>query len=253
MSILERFSLKGRRALVTGSSRGLGNALAWGLADAGAELVLNARNPLRLEEAVRAATEAGHAAHALPFDAADPRDVYRAVERFEAETGPIDILVGNAGVQFPRALEDFSPDKFDELMRRNVHSVFYVGQAVARFMIERGRGRIVNLCSVNAALAQPTIAAYAASTGAVASLTRGMAADWGRHGITVNGLAPGYFRTGAEEEDPEFSRWLQARTPMGRSGEIEELIGAAVFLASDAASFVNGHILNVDGAISATL
>ncbi|HMA13313.1 MAG TPA: SDR family oxidoreductase, partial [Kiloniellaceae bacterium] len=178
------------------------------------------------------------------------------VDRFEAEVGAIDILVNNAGMQHRGPLEDFDPANFQRLMETNVTTVFNVGQAVARHMIKRGRGRIVNVCSVQSMLARPGIAPYTASKGAVANLTKGMATDWAKHGLQVNGLAPGYFETelnAALVADPEFSAWLKKRTPAGRWGKVEELVGAAIFLSSDAASFVNGHILYVDGGITASL
>lgn len=256
MSTLELFSLKGRRALVTGSSRGIGLALATGLAGAGAEIVLNGRNQMRVTEAALALRDSGAVVHELPFDVADPHDAKRAVDRFESEIGAIDILINNAGMQFRHPLEEYPPEKFDELMRTNVNSVFYVSQAVAKHMIGRKAGRIINICSINSAVARPTIAPYTASKGAVANLTKGMATDWAKFGLNINGLAPGYFKTElnvALSSDPEFTGWLEKRTPMGRWGETPELVGAAIFLSSDASSFVNGHILYVDGAITATL
>ncbi|HVH01538.1 MAG TPA: SDR family oxidoreductase [Amaricoccus sp.] len=245
------FDLSGRRALVTGASLGIGLALARGLAAHGATLVLNARDPGRLATAAASIPGATCAA----FDVTDPAAVAEAVAGIEAE-GPIDILVNNAGMQFRAPLEDFPHDKWEQLLATNVSSAFYVGQAVARHMIRRGRGRIINLASVQAELARPGIAPYSATKGAIRNLTRGMATDWARHGLQVNAIAPGYFRTPLNQalaEDPDFTAWLTKRTPAGRWGEVGELVGAAVFLASDAASFVNGHTLYVDGGITASL
>ncbi len=260
MQSLALFDLTGKRALITGSSRGIGFALAEGLAGAGAEIVLNGRDAARLAEAAESLKAEGAAKsggiHLLPFDASDHGAAKAAVDGFEAETGPIDILINNAGMQHRTPLEDFDPADFDRLMKTNVTTVFNVGQAVARHMIARGRGRIINICSVQSALARPGIAPYTASKGAVANLTKGMATDWAKHGLQVNGLAPGYFETelnAALVADPEFSAWLAKRTPAGRWGKVEELIGAAIFLAGDSASFVNGHILYVDGGITASL
>lgn len=249
---LAAFDLTGRRALVTGASQGIGLALATGLAAAGAEVVLNARDAGRLSAA--AAGIAG--ARTLPFDVTDRAGVTAAIDGFEAAVGPIDILVNNAGIQHRAPLQDFPPEAFDRLMSVNVTAVFTVAQVVARHMIARGRGRIINIASVQAALARPSIAPYTATKGAVANLTKGMAADWARHGLTCNAIAPGYFDTplnAALVSAPEFSAWLERRTPAGRWGRVEELQGAAIFLASDAASFVNGHVLYVDGGITATL
>ncbi len=245
-----------RRVLVTGSSRGIGFALARGLAQAGAAVVLNGRDGGRLEAAAERLRKAGATVHTLPFDVTDHAAARDAVDRFEQDTGPLDILVNNAGMQHRAPLEDFDAGAFDTLMRTNVDSVFHVGQAVARHMIARGAGKIVNICSVQSALARPGIAPYTASKGAVANLTKGMATDWARHGLQVNGLAPGYFKTeltAALVADAAFTQWLCNRTPAGRWGEVDELVGAAVFLCSRAASFVNGHILYVDGGITASL
>jgi len=246
------FDLTGRRALVTGASRGIGLALARALAGAGAAVVLNGRDAASL---ARAAAGIPGAA-TLPFDVTDHAAARAAIDGFEAATGPIDILVNNAGVQHRAPLEDFPAEEFARLMATNVGSVFNVGQACARHMIARRRGRIINIASVQTMLARHNIAPYTASKGAVGNLTKGMAADWSRYGITCNAIAPGYFRTelnAALQADPDFCAWLERRTPLGRWGELDELGGAAVFLASDAASFVTGHVLYVDGGVTATV
>ncbi|MEW6340623.1 MAG: glucose 1-dehydrogenase [Paraburkholderia sp.] len=250
------FDLSGRRALITGSSTGIGYALAKGLAGAGAEVILNARNEARLAQAVEQLHADGATVHAASFDATSASEVDAAVERIEREIGAIDILVNNAGMQRRAPLEQFSQAQWQELMKTNVESVFLVGQAVARHMIGRKRGKIINICSVQSELGRPNIAAYTASKGAVKMLTKGMAIDWGQHGIQVNGLGPGYFKTELTEalvKDETFSNWLIGRTPSRRWGDVEDLVGAAVFLASNASNFVNGHILYVDGGVTATL
>lgn len=249
---LKQFNLSGRRALITGSSQGIGQALAQGLAEAGAEVVLNGRDVARLD----AAAARINGSRTLPFDATDHAAVRNAVDRFEADVGPIDILVNNAGMQHRAPLEEFPADAFERLLQTNIASVFHVGQAVARHMIGRGRGKIINIASVQTALARPSIAPYTATKGAVGNLTKGMATDWAKHGLNCNAIAPGYFDTplnAALVADPAFSAWLEKRTPAGRWGRVEELQGACIFLASDAASFVNGHILYVDGGITASL
>lgn len=249
---LQLFDLTGKRALVTGSSQGIGFALAQGLAAAGAHVVLNGRDAGKLAEA--AARIPGAAT--LAFDATDHDAVRSAVDGFEAEVGPIDILVNNAGMQYRTPLEDFPAEAFERLLQTNVASVFHVGQAVARHMIGRGRGKIINIASVQTALARPGIAPYTATKGAVGNLTKGMATDWAKHGLQCNAIAPGYFDTplnAALVADPTFSAWLEKRTPAGRWGKVEELVGACIFLSSDASSFVNGHILYVDGGITASL
>ncbi|MFV0475162.1 MAG: SDR family oxidoreductase [Pikeienuella sp.] len=250
------FSLKGLRALVTGSSQGIGFALARGLAGVGARIVLNGRDAARLAAAAAALREEGAEADLLPFDVADHAAARAAVDGYEAAQGPIHVLVNNAGMQHRGPLEDFAPEDFERLMRVNVSSVFNVGQACARHMIARGEGRIVNIASVQTALARPGIAPYTASKGAVANLTKGMATDWARHGLNVNAIAPGYFDTplnAALVADADFSAWLAKRTPQGRWGKLEELVGACVFLSSPAASFVNGQTLFVDGGVTASL
>ncbi|WP_425100145.1 SDR family oxidoreductase [Tropicibacter sp. S64] len=250
------FDLSGRRALVTGSSMGIGLALARGLSQAGAHLVLNARNAERLEETADTLRREGATVDTLPFDVTDGEATRAAIDGYEAGHGPIDILVNNAGMQHRTPLEDFPADAFDRLMRTNVYSVFFVGQAVARHMITRNRGKIINIASVQTALARPGIAPYTTTKGAVANLTKGMATDWAKYGLNCNAIAPGYFDTplnAALVADPEFSAWLEKRTPAGRWGKVEELVGACIYLSSDAASFVNGHTLFVDGGITASL
>ncbi|MCA8881559.1 MAG: SDR family oxidoreductase [Rhodobacteraceae bacterium] len=246
------FDLSDRRALVTGSSQGIGLVLAEGLAAHGANVVLNGRNRDRLAEA---AARLGPGTTIAAFDVTDPGAAAAAIADLEAE-GPVDILINNAGIQHRAPLEDFPVERWHALLETNVSSLFYVGQAVARGMIARGRGKIINIASVQSELARPGIAPYTATKGAVRNLTRGMATDWARHGLQVNAIAPGYFRTPLNQalvDDAGFSAWLAARTPAGRWGEVGELIGAAVFLASDASSFVNGHTLYVDGGITVSV
>ena len=255
-SVLKQFDLSGRLALVTGSSAGIGLALAQGLAGAGAAVVLNGRRAHKLDEAAAALRAQGATVHAMPFDVGDAAAVAAAVARIEAEIGEVDILINNAGMQRRAPLQDFAQEDWRELMRTNLDSVFIVGQAVARHMIPRGRGKIVNICSVQSELGRPGIAPYTASKGAVKMLTKGMAIDWGPYGLQVNGLGPGYFKTELNQalvDNPEFSAWLIGRTPSRRWGDVDDLVGAAVFLSSDASRFVNGHILYVDGGVTATL
>ena len=253
---LKLFDLTGKCALITGSSQGIGFALAKGMGDAGASLVLNGRDTAKLDKAADELRAAGLTVDTLAFDATDHDAVRAVVDGFEAATGPLDILVNNAGMQHRTALEDFPADAFQRLLQTNIASVFHVGQACARHMIRRGAGKIVNICSVQTALARPGIAPYTATKGAVANLTKGMATDWAKHGLQCNGLAPGYFDTplnAALVADPEFSEWLAKRTPAGRWGNVEELVGTCIFLSSNASSFVNGTTVFVDGGITASL
>jgi gluconate 5-dehydrogenase len=250
------FDLSGRRALVTGSSQGIGLSLALGLGRAGAAIVLNGRDAAKLDGAVAELRNEGITAEAAAFDVSDAAAVKAGVDRIEAEIGPLDILVNNAGIQRRAPLEEYSVETWHELMRVNLDSVFYVGQAVARHMIGRKRGKIINIASLQSEAARYSIAPYTASKGAVKNLTKGMCTDWARHGLQVNGIGPGYFATPLNQaliENPDFDAWLRNRTPAGRWGRVEELQGAAIFLASSASDFVNGQILYVDGGVLATL
>ena len=250
------FRLDGRLALVTGSSAGIGLGVARGLAQAGASVVLNGRDTARLAATAQQLRAEGLEVHARSFDVCDPAAVEAAVAEIESSIGPIDILVNNAGTQHRAPFHEFPAAEWDRLMRTNLDSIFHVGQAVSRRMVPRKRGRIINICSVMSELGRPTIAPYTASKGAVKMLTKGMAIDLGPHGINVNGIGPGYFKTELNARlvaDEAFSGWLINRTPSRRWGDVEDLAPAAVFLASDASRFVNGHILYVDGGVTASV
>ena len=256
MITADTFRLDGRLALVTGSSAGIGLGVARGLAQAGAAVVLNGRDAARLAATAQQLRSEGLQVHERSFDVCDPASVEAAVAEIESAIGPIEILVNNAGTQHRAPFHEFPAAEWDRLMRTNLDSVFHVGQAVARRMVPRQRGRIINICSVMSELGRPTIAPYTASKGAVKMLTKGMAIDLGPHGINVNGIGPGYFKTELNARlvaDEAFSGWLLNRTPSRRWGDVEDLAPAAVFLASDASRFVNGHILYVDGGVTASV
>jgi gluconate 5-dehydrogenase len=241
------FDLTGRTALVTGSTRGLGLALARALAHAGARVAVNGRSP---EACEAVAAELGGVA--ASFDVTDEAAVGAGV----AALGRVDILINNAGVQLRGSLEQISLEVWRQVLDTNLTSAFLVARAVAPQMIERGSGKIVNTCSVTSEVGRQTIGPYTASKGALKMLTRAMCADWARYGIQANGIGPGYFRTEMNADlqaNAEFDAWLLARVPAGRWGDPAELGGAAVFLASDASSFVNGQILYVDGGMLAVL
>jgi gluconate 5-dehydrogenase len=256
MTVLDSFRLDGRTALITGSSGGIGLALARALGQAGAHVVLNGRRADRLDAAARQLRSESLLVSTSLFDVTDAASVRAAVDALEADLGPIEVLVNNAGIQIRNPLHDFADADWHQLMKTNLDSAYFVGKAVAQKMIPRGRGKIINICSVQSELGRPGIAPYTASKGALKMLTKGMAIDWGPLGINVNGLGPGYFKTELTDKlvaDPSFTAWLVGRTPSRRWGEVQELGGAAVFLASDASAFVNGHILYVDGGVTATL
>ncbi|MDG2474053.1 MAG: SDR family oxidoreductase [Paracoccaceae bacterium] len=250
------FDLTGKVALVTGSSQGIGLALAEGLAEAGAKIILNGRNEKKLKDAANHLKKNFKSISILQFDVTDHSIVTQKINEHYDTGENIDILVNNAGMQYRAPLEDFPPEQFELLMKTNVSSIFNVGQAVAKYMIKEGKGKIINIASVQTALARPGIAPYTTTKGAVSNLTKGMATDWAPKGLQVNAIAPGYFNTplnAALVADPDFSAWLKKRTPAGRWGEVKELIGACIFLAAPSSSFVNGQTIFVDGGITASL
>ena len=250
------FDLTGRLALVTGSSRGIGATLALGLARAGAEVVLNGRNREACGLVAEQFAAEGLHAHVSCFDATVPEQVTAGIAAIEDEVGPIEVLVNNIGMQYRTPLVDFPFDMWQQLMAVNLTSAFLVGQAVGQRMIERGHGKIINVHSMQSELARPSIAPYAATKGGLKMLTKSMCAEWARHGIQANGIGPGYFVTPLTQglkDDPEFDSWIRARTPAGRWGELDELVGTAVFLASRASDFVNGQTIYVDGGILAVI
>jgi len=253
---LHLFDLSGKIALVTGSTAGIGYGIARGLAGAGARVILNGRRPDKLAEARASLQRDGLQVLEAAFDVTDRPSVVAAVERIEREAGPIAILVNNAGIQRRGPFETYPEETWHEIMAANLDSVFFVAQAVGSRMIARKAGKIINICSVASELGRPTIIPYAATKGAVKMMTKGMCAEWAKHNVQVNGIGPGYIKTELNQAliaDAKFSEWVCARTPAGRWAEIEELAGAAIFLASEAANYVNGHVLYVDGGMTAVV
>jgi len=250
------FDLSGKRALVTGAAQGIGNTLARGLAQCGAAIILSDIDQKKLSTAHTELHSYASEIHSLNFNVTDYAATKKAIDSFELNHGSIDILINNAGVQYRSELHEFPNDEFQKLLDTNIAGAFYVSKVIAPYMIARGYGKIINIASVQSALARPGIAPYTATKGAIMNLTKGMATDWAKYGLQCNAIAPGYLKTPLNKDlvsNPEFSDWLVNRTPAGRWGEVEDLIGVCIFLSSNAANFVNGQTIFVDGGISVSL
>jgi gluconate 5-dehydrogenase len=251
------FDLSGKTALITGSSNGIGLALAQGLAEAGAAIILNGRDETRLAEAARHFEAAGLCAATCAFDVADDAAVGAAFARFDADGAAIDILVNNAGAQLRKPMLEMTTDEWRRIVDGHVTAAFQVGREAARRMIARGKGgKIVNICSLASEVARATIAPYTAAKGGMKMLTRSMASEWASRGIQANAIGPGYIVTEMTRplvEDAKFDAWVRSRTPSGRWGRPEDLIGVMVFLASPASDYVNGQIIYVDGGLLAVI
>ncbi len=250
------FDLTGRTALVTGSSQGLGFAFARGLAQAGAAIVLNGRNVAKLGAAAEQLRSEGARVSTAVFDVTDSATIASEVARIEKEFAPIDILLNNAGIHRRAPLLEMTEAQWREVIDTNLTSAFLVARAIAPGMIARQKGKIINICSVMSEVGRPTTANYAAAKGGLKMLTRAMTIEWAKHNLQINGIGPGYFVTELTKplvENPEFNRWICGRTPAGRWGQPEELVGAAVFLSSRASDFVNGQVIYVDGGMLAAI
>lgn len=256
MSSHSIFDLKGRTALVTGSSRGLGRAMAEGLAVAGARVLINGTEPSRVTEAVAEFRKAGHEAEAAPFNVTSEGEVKAAFDGFDAAGIAVDILVNNAGIQYRKPMVELETVDWQRVIDTNLTSAFVIGREAAKRMIPRGYGKIVNIGSLTSELARATVAPYTVAKGGIKMLTRAMAAEWAQHGIQANAIGPGYMLTDMNQaliDNPEFDAWVKGRTPSKRWGKPEELIGTAVFLSSAASDYVNGQIIYVDGGMLAVL
>ena len=252
------FRLDGTTALVTGATHGLGMAMAKGLGRAGATVVVNGHSSQeKVDRAVAAYRAEGLTAHGVLFDVTEADQVEDAVERIEAEVGPVGVLVNNAAVIERTPLLDMTVEAWERVVRTDLTGVFVMTQPVVRRMVARGGGKVINVCSMMSELGRDSVGAYAAAKGGLKMLTRSMATEWGRHNVQVNGIGPGYFATDQtaplREPGHPFNEWIVSRTPAGRWGDPDDLAGAAVFLASPASDFVTGHVLYVDGGILATI
>lgn len=250
------FSLQGKVALVTGASRGLGRAMADALAQSGALVVVNGREAATLQKVVAEITAAGGKAEAAAFDVADEAAQAAALRDIVQRHGRLDIVVANAGIQHRKPITEFETADFQRIIATNLTAVWTLAREAARVMIPARRGRIIITGSISGYLARPTISAYVASKGAVHALTRQLAVELAPHNITVNSIAPGFFGTEmntALVENAEFSAWVARSTPLGRWGDPKEIGGPAVFLASDEASYVTGHVLTVDGGMTGAM
>lgn len=251
------FDLTGRTALITGSSSGLGFAMARGLAQAGAHVIIHGRHRDKLDAARQSLAEEGHSVRSTSFDVTDEAAIEQALEGLRASGVNIDILVNNAGIQLRRPLLEVERDQWDTVINTNLTSAFLLGRNIARQMIERGKGgKIINIGSLMSSVARPTVGAYTASKGGVLLLTQSMAAEWAEHGIQTNAIGPGYMLTEMTQplaDDPKFNDWLINRTPSKRWGVPEDLVGTVVYLASPASNYVNGQIIYVDGGLLAVI
>ena len=257
MDVPKLFDLSRKTALVTGSSDGLGLAMARGLAAAGAAIILNGRDEKKLAQAAASFANSGHKVEAHAFDVADEKAVLAAFEHFDASGVEIDILVNNAGFQLRKPMLDLKTDEWRRVVDIHLTGSFQVGREAARRMIARGRGgKIINIASLASEVARATIAPYTAAKGGVRMLTRSMAAEWAKHDIQANAIGPGYIATEMNRallDDPKFDAWVKGRTPSGRWGKPDDLIGVTVFLASQASDYVNGQIIYVDGGLLAVI
>jgi gluconate 5-dehydrogenase len=250
------FSIKDKVALITGSSRGIGFSLAAGLALNGATVILNGRDEAVLESAKIALEDNGISVFTSAFDITSKEQISNQVDKIENTFGRIDILVNNAGIIIQKSVIDMNETEWDSVIDTNLKGAFLVSQKVAAGMIERQSGKIINICSIQSELVRNKVAAFAASKGGMKMLTKSMAAEWGRYNIQVNGVGPGYFLTEQTQplsDDPEFDIWLKKRTPAGRWGTPDELIGTLIYLSSEASNYVNGQIIYVDGGVLATI
>ncbi|MBN2611649.1 MAG: 3-oxoacyl-ACP reductase FabG [Bacteroidales bacterium] len=250
------FSVKDKTVLVTGSSRGIGYSIARGFAAAGSVVLINGTSGESVKKAVKQLLSEGLRVHGIAFDVTNPAEVEKNIEKIENSVGPVDVLVNNAGIHRRAPLEDMTMEEWNKVVEADLTSVFIVSKAVAKYMITRRAGRIINITSLNAEAARPTIANYCAAKGGLKMLTKSMATEWGKYNILTNAIGPGYILTDLTKplsDDPSFDAWVKSEVPLQRWGQPEDLAGAAIFLASEASKYINGHTIYVDGGWQACL
>jgi gluconate 5-dehydrogenase len=256
MKINKLFDVQGKIALITGSTGGIGQAFAQGLCENGANVILNGRNKEKLAKQVQKFHQEGYNVTGYPFDITDSEQINTAIQKITNEIGLIDILVNNAGITVRTPLEDFNDDDWESIIKTNLTGAYKLSKAVVQGMITQQSGKIINIGSLQCELGRPFITPYAASKGGLKMLTKGMAVEWAKHNIQVNGIGPGYFKTEMTQalfENTEFNKWVCSRTPVCRWGDTDELVGALLFLASPASNYVNGQMIYVDGGLLASV
>ncbi len=250
------FDIKGKVVLITGAARGIGNSFAEGFLKQGAKVVLNDIREELLSESVNRLKAEGYDACGYCFDISDEKQVIANISQIEEDAGPVDILLNNAGIQKRTALEELSTEDWKKVLDINLTSAFIMGKAVVKSMKSRKYGKIINISSINAEMARPDIGAYCTAKGGLKMLTKSMASEWGKYNINVNAIGPGYIlteMTSALSEDPEFDSWVKSEVPLQRWGRTEDLIGCAVFLASEASNYLSGQSIYIDGGWQASL
>ena len=250
------FNLKGKTALITGSSRGLGRAIAEGLAQAGARIIVNGTQADRTQSAQKELQTQGYDVEALVFDVTNEQAVTQAFTDLDARHIAVDILVNNAGIQLRKPMVELTTPEWNKVIDTNLTSCFVIGREAAKRMIVRGYGKVINIASLTSELARATVAPYTVAKGGIKMLTKAMAAEWAVHGLQANAIGPGYMITEMNQaliDNPTFDAWVKGRTPAKRWGKPEELVGAAIFLASEASNYVNGQVIYVDGGMISVL
>jgi len=256
VELMTRFSIEGKKVLVTGSTQGIGFELARGFAEGGAEVYINGRTLIKVENAIKKLESEGLSGRAACFDVTDSRDAQAGIAAILSDSGSLDVLVNNAGILIRQSLEDMDDEDWERVIGTDLTAPFRISKYAVKQMIRRKSGKIINICSLMSELGRDSVGAYAAAKGGLKMLTRNMATEWARYNIQVNGIGPGYIATPINEiyrrAGEPLNDYIISRTPAGRWGTPEDLVGTALYLASTASDFVNGQIIYVDGGVTAT-